>query len=371
MLEVVQFISFDSFYNERLQAELRNNRKFNHNFELLSINITTLLDEFDLLYKKRQSLNKFQKLIYYVKFNKYLRDKYANLKGAVVNLQFVTPTFLFLLPFISNTFSKIILSYWGSDLLRCSRLSFIAIKPLIKKANIITFETEEVRRIFLEKMHNMYKKYENKTQIVKFGISLLDNIDRIIDDSLLSFANKYKIDRTRKCIAIGYNRGKFHQHIKILNSIINSGIDKNKIFVVFPWTYGTIDEKYQDAIKNTIGNRYDYVFLDAKLTDDEIACLRKISDMLIQVQTTDSFSSTMLETLYAGNEVITGSWLPYNEIYDRGIIMRSVRSVEEVGNEIKNFLEKPLEESVKNQNKKLIYQMSSWENNIMSWVNLY
>ncbi len=50
---------------------------------------------------------------------------------------------------------------------------------------------------------------------------------------------------------------------------------------------------------------------------------------MIQLQATDSFSSSMRETLYAGNIVITGDWLPYGTLDEKGVFMLKVSSVEE------------------------------------------
>ena len=368
MKKVIQFESFSSLYNENLQHELLKSERFNKNFELEIINFDKVRS--DYIREMNTSNNKsiISKIFFWLGFNRYLKNRFRYLKGSILHIQYVSPVYIGLYPFIFSIFSSVVLSYWGSDLLREKKTIHFMLKPLVYKSKYITVETETMKNIFLEKFG---RKYASKIQIVKFGISVLNLIDDIEQDNLIEFVEKYKIDTNRKCITIGYNRNLNHQHYDVIKSIDKYAVDKNKIFLIFPWTYGPEDVDYKKKIVKELNGKYDYVFLENRLTDIEIASLRKITSILVQVQTTDSFSSTMLETLYACNEVLTGNWLPYDDLLESGVTMRLVDSVEKVGSCLNDMLEHPLNEDKKAKNKRVISHISSWKENVDKWIDLY
>ena len=75
----------------------------------------------------------------------------------------------------------------------------------------------------------------------------------------------------------------------------------------------------------------------------------------------------MQEHLYAENIVITGDWLPYNTLDERGVFMLKVSSVDEVGEKLVYALNN-LEQLKKKceRNSQIIWKLSSWEKNIQS-----
>lgn len=368
--KVVQLISFSSIYNDNLQNELRNNKEFCELFDQEVINLEIEKREFEKVngYKEYAKNGKLKKIFYWLQFNKYLGTKYAFLKGSIVDIQFVSTQYFYLLPFLESTFRKIIISFWGSDLLRLEEKQFFKLKQIVRAANYISFETSEFTRIFKKKIGS---GYDAKIRTARFGISLLNDIDAISEKDLSNFASKHGIDRNRKIVAIGYNRGKAHQHLEVVESIIREGVDPNQLQLVFPWTYGPEDKEYQSEIQKLLDGKYDYSFIDNSLTNLEVAALREITNYMIQVQTTDVMSSSMLETLYAKNTVITGTWLPYDDIYNAGVVMNTVSSVSEVGKMLTKVLNEPMKEDILDRNKLIIGDLYTWDSCISTWVELY
>lgn len=367
---VVQFESFSSIYNENLQNELKKSDEFNSFFELEVINLEREKYNFEISnsYEYYNNIFKLNKIIYWLKFNKYLKIKYYYLKGSIVDIQFADIQFFYLIPFLKSTFNKIVLSFWGSDLLRLDKKQYFKLKNLIKMVDVLSFETSEFSNIFIQKIG---KKHNSKMRKVRFGINLLKQIDLLSEDDISRFARQYEINQGKQVVAIGYNRGKAHQHLLAIDSIINANVDPNLIHLVIPWTYGPNDEQYKDEICRLIDGKYTYSFIDNKLTDKEIASLRKVTDIMIQVQTTDVMSSSMLETLYAKNIIITGSWLPYNDIYDAGVVMNKVDEVAEVGKMLTDVLEEHVSEDILEKNKQVIGKLYSWESCISAWIEMY
>ncbi len=368
--KVVQFVSFSSLYNENLQCELNKSKRFNTKFELEEINLENEMSSFEKINEIREykKLTKFGKIIYWIRFNGFLYKKYSYLKGSVVNIQFVNSNYVFLLPFIKKIFSKVIISFWGSDLLRQEKKQYLKLRLLSNNADIISFETPEFSRIFKTKIGY---KYDAKIKLARFGVSLLSEIDAITDEEIGAFLKKYKINRSKTVVAVGYNRTEAQQHIPVIDSIIKANIDRNKVFFVFPWTYGIDDNEYKKAIVSRVNDKYDYAFIEEKLSNIEVAALRCATDIMIQVQTTDVMSSSMLETLYAQNEIITGKWLPYQDIYNKGVSMNTVNDANEVGETLNNILAKRMDNEILENNKKTIKSLYAWNNSIDTWIDLY
>lgn len=368
--KVVQFVSFSSLYNENLQCELNKSERFNEKFELEEINLKNEMSIFERETEIREymKLSKFNKIVYWIRFNIFLYKKYAYLKGSVVNIQFVNSNYAFILPFIKKVFSKVIISFWGSDLLRQEKKQYFKLRLLSSNTDIISFETPEFARIFKTKIGY---KYDAKIKLARFGVSLLPTIDAITDEEIEAFLEKYKINKLKTVVAVGYNRTEAQQHIPVIDSIIKANVDRDKVFLVFPWTYGINDDEYKNAIISKVCDKFDYVFIEEKLPNIEVAALRCATDIMIQVQTTDVMSSSMLETLYAKNEIITGGWLPYQDIYNKGVSVNTVNDTNEVGETLNNILAKKMKNEILEKNKRTIESLYAWNNSIDTWIDLY
>jgi len=174
-------------------------------------------------------------------------------------------------------------------------------------------------------------------------------------------------------VTVGYNNSPGQQHIEILKSIKKrrKEIPEN-LFFILPMTYGATNEYRNTVRKYVEQHSLRYKIFDRFMPDEEMAMLRRASDIMIQVQITDQFSGSMQEHLYSENVVITGDWLPYGTLDEKGIFMLKVSSVEEVGEKLVYALNNldSLKEKCK-KNPEIIWELSSWEKNIQSWIDMY
>ena len=370
MKKVIQFIYGKSVYTTGMQQELEQCPEFNTMFENGCIDLEEIMHNFgkESGMGDYSALNSLSKLFYWIRMNRYLSLHYGHLKYSVADIQYVSVLYVMLIPFLTRTFDRIVLSFWGSDLLRQNRRILSLVKLLIKRADIITFPTPDMADSFRQKVGT---GYNDKIRIVRFGNYFLDRIDNSTNSAAEEFVRKYRIDRNRTVVVIGYNRFRQQQHLETINSIIGSKIERDKIFIVIPWTYGPEDDNYKKQIENTIEGRYDFVFITEHMSDDELVALRRITDVLISVLTTDALNATMLETMYSGGEVITGSWLKYDFLYDNGIVMRRVGNTEEVGSELVRSIKTPLSQEVRDNNRRVIDNLYRWKSIISEWVALY
>lgn len=367
MKKVVQLCSFHSSYNDDLQKRLTENSEFNSEFELVKIYIDDEMNKFLSGNPIKKSLT--AKIISYFRFNKWLcRNYHFNNKQDIVNIQFVNTIHFFLCPFIKKNFNAVIVSFWGSDLLRQKKIVLKFLKRVFDIADVITVETEELKRIFLEMVS---EEYESKIRIVKFGSSLLDVMDKCSESDISAFLSAWSIPSDKTIIVIGYNNCKAQQHLSAVKSILSAKLETDDIFVIIPWTYGSGDDLYRKELEDEMKGKINYCFIDKRLSDPEVGCLRFISNIFIQIQTTDSLSASMLETLYAGNNVITGNWLPYEELVQKGIKMEMINEPSETGKAVRKLIADGTSENVMRNNKMIARNILSWQENIKSWLSLY
>lgn len=371
MKTILLLETFSSVFNDQYVNQLAKDSIFPKKYNVIICNLEKICDEFEEQYykKKYNSLNKYHKILYYHKLNKYLCNRFKQYKGSTIHIQFVSKRYIMLLPFINYISNKRIVSFWGSDLFRQNIIVFNIFKFVFKYVDAITIATTEMKEILCTKIGT---EFGRKIHIIKFGSMIYDYIDNITDKDLYEFKIKYKIPTdSRTIVAIGYNRCKEQQHIEVIDSIINSNVDSNSIIIIFPWTYGENDQNYYRTIIDRLNNKYKYVFLHQFMNEKEVACLRIITDILVQVQISDAMSASMLETLYARNEVITGGWLPYKELKDRGLNYTIIHDVEDCGKSISDLLKHPIANDVRNRNREIIYNIGSWRMNIKKWIALY
>ena len=258
-------------------------------------------------------------------------------------------------------------SIYGSDLYRISNKEREKIKPLFKKSTYIQVETKAVERD-LNKFYN--NNFSDKIKIVSFGISVLDNIKKMKSEKE-KIKSELGIPEKCKVITIGYNATKEQHHLEILEQFaaLKEQINDSCYFII-PMSYGN------DTYKNIVVDKFQQCQLTGQCFCQytplkEVAKLRIASDIMIQVQDTDTFSSSMIEYLYAGNIIITGAWLPYDELSDYIVTIDSVSSVGKKVIDVLNNMDKYKEMVQLKAAGEYISAKCSWEMVRNNWLALY
>lgn len=276
--------------------------------------------------------------------------------------------------FISYIFKykdfRIIVSLWGSDLnsdmkgfkkLFLSSLLFVfdfqSLDTVLKAVKTYTY----ANKAFLKEFQNTWPNLRNHSTFTECRWG----------SELLSLQPSYfKSEKIR--VTIGYNGRKIQQHEQILKVLCLLPQEiKDKLFLIIPFSYGGTDE-YKNLIEMRAletGIKYDFVrtFLDK----DQLASLRCNSEIFIQLQQTDQFSASMLEYGYFGNIIITGSWLPYQELRDIDTFL-SVERIDHLIIKLSEILDNIDEYRIKaGHNSILFKKLLSWDKLIIDWCKLY
>ncbi len=264
---------------------------------------------------------------------------------------------------ISTISIPVITTVWGSDFYRKKKYENQRIKNILKSSTSITVATASIKNDVLKFCSDL-----TDVRVIKFGLEVFDEIDKLLPN--LNLNSKGEVLN----ITIGYNSHPAQQHLMVIEQI---AIVKNKIHIpikiILPFTYGPEDEIYISNLKTALEKyELDYEFLFEFMTASEVAsqCLR--SDIMIQLQPTDAFSGSMQEYMYAGNLVVTGKWLNYSELKDNNVSFQEIEHIDDLG----DFLVKAIAQGfdineIRKSNRKPLYQLSSWGNNINKWYTIY
>lgn len=268
---------------------------------------------------------------------------------------------------------RIICSFWGSDLLRThDTFNHFLVKRSLKRANVITCQSWEMREIILSKFG---RNLAGKIKLNKFILdkSLFDRIDSFDGhtDRIEEFKKIYGFSSIKKNLLIGHSGSPENNHLKIIESLKEFN-QKDELHIIVNLNYA-IDEKSLMKYKVKIINKLEelglnYTLLQKFFVGEELALSRLATDIFIHLPVSDALSATLTEMIYAGAEVITGKWLPYNLLRNEELISFEV---EEFG-EIPFQLNKILDENRKpNHQKKDIIRQTFLDKNIAEkWVEI-
>lgn len=264
---------------------------------------------------------------------------------------------------------RIVCSVWGSDFYRSPQRITRLQERLYGISDVITFTN---KKSLIEFDSYYSKKYSNKLRICRFGLAPLEVL-RKLELNKMECRKHLGLPEDSLMVTVGYNNSPGQQHFEILESIEKRKREiPENLFFILPMTYGGTEEYRNTVRKQLEQHGYGYKIFDKFMPDVEIAMLRRASDLMIQAQTTDQFSGSMQEHLYTENVVITGDWLPYGTLDEKGVFTLKVSSVEEVGEKLVYALNNldSLKEKCK-KNPEIIWELSSWEKNIQSWIDMY
>ena len=243
------------------------------------------------------------------------------------------------------------ITVWGSDFYRISKEEASLKKKIYRKAAIIQVETKKVKADLVDYDRTL----ENKIRVCNFGIDLIDEMSKF--KGTISKKEGDKI-----VITCGYNGDIGQQHIKMIDSIKALPKEiRTKLLVYLPVTYG-LSQVHKNEIEGALKDvDFEYRLFVKRLTNEELAILRIETDIAINIQLSDSLSSSLLQHLYAGSILLLGDWLPHTTYDDNDLFYKRV-SIQELTNTIiecvsnlSNYKEKAT------QNEQKVISFASWQ----------
>lgn len=251
---------------------------------------------------------------------------------------------------------RYVVHFWGSDYFYWKYRSNLFLKFALKRAQRVTFANTQMLHE-AEKVFGADIRYE----VLRFGLEALELIDTHCSLPVPQSASRVRV-------VVGTNSQVNQQHLKIieqLEKIDPATIDKCRF--IFPLNYG--DRHNREAVLARLKKAsFPSEVLDNYIVGKELACFRCDTDILIQLQKTDAMSGAMLETIYAGGKVLTGAWLPYDDLRQAGIQWFEINQIDELPLAFERALNQAIDEKY---NREAISKIARWEALAPAWDACY
>lgn len=263
------------------------------------------------------------------------------------------------------------LNVGGSDFYRTEEKEKEYKRKLITCADYITAETKETVCEF-EAYYS--EETKGKMGLLPFGVGVLDYISCKENVPEKIIREKFHIPEGKIVVTCGHNSKSEHQQIKLIEILKQLPEEiRKQIICVFPMTYPAGYNTYIGQVKGQLEKSgLEYQVLTQFMDFQDMAEYALVSDIMIHVQTTDQLSSTMLEEMYAGSIVIAGRWLPYQSLHEMGMFFLDVDTISDVVESLEDVI-KNMDKYKKKclENKKIIWNHSSWEKLAPRWYALW
>jgi len=286
----------------------------------------------------------------------------------IINMQYVEYQYLADLVILKFIFkAKLVLSYWGSDLLRVGDRELGYAGRFSRFADFVTFDNIDLELKF-KKTYKWAGRVPKET--VMLGLPVLDHIKgKPKGGSKDGIRKKWGVGGGKVVIAIGYNGIPQQQHKKVLRALESlDNAYKEKIVLLLQMSYGGT-RSYRDSVVAAARRAgFQYIDIQRFLTDGEVAEIRVLTDIFINAQVTDAFSGSVCECLFAGAVLINAKWLRYKELGKYSLGYLEFGGFNEIGQIIEGVLKAPPD--VK-KNTGVIWQLRSWERCAPKWENVY
>lgn len=259
---------------------------------------------------------------------------------------------------------KRIITIFGSEFYRANKQIRSLQRKMVSEADIISATNPLTLRDFSSE----FKVPTVKQRLCRFGLSVLDEIDLVTEEEIRSFKEGQDVVKYERIIVCGYNASP-NQNLEFIIEALNRKKDILQNSVLFFQLPGAERSEYCQAIIRRLKQTgFPYRVFSKYFTDHELAVYRKSADIMIQVQNHDQFSGAMTEHIYAGNKVITGSWLPYEVMDKAGIEYYKVDEIAGIADKLLGVFTSSVD---KEHNKKIIRSLCGWDENIEGWKSLY
>ena len=288
----------------------------------------------------------------------------ASMEFDVVSIQYLDVKLGLFAGVLRRIAPRLTVTLWGSDLLATTRRQRLIQRRILAKADVVTAASPDL----LERARYAYgRAVKGRLQELRFGLTTLDSM-RALNWEKSAARAELGLPLDGPIISLSYHGGEINRHLPVLRQLESLALPENTTLVV-PLTYGGSLERRAHVREVAERSSLRCVVFQQYMTSERVAALRTAADVLIHVPTSDAFSGSMSEYLFAGNRVVTGSWLPFDWLADHGITLDLVDSLEETGEAVLRVLQE-LDEKPRGleQVQAAIWRLVSWEQNLPNWI---
>ena len=235
-----------------------------------------------------------------------------NRKYDIVNVHFPNKYMSYVFKYLRRMSNNIVVSPWGSDILRHDKKYLKHLANLYENADYITVPIKSLigKKIF--EVFNIDPKKMVRgifgSDVIEFGIKNGDSISQEEAKQRFGLNGRY-------VITCGYNGINHQRHKDIIDAIVEVK-DRlpDKLTLLFPMTYLKNDIYMGECQQKCKDNNIDAVFLTEYMSVEDVYKLRKGTDIFVHVQTTDAGSASIQEYILCNKKIVHGSWIKYESL---------------------------------------------------------
>jgi glycosyltransferase involved in cell wall biosynthesis len=298
-----------------------------------------------------------------------LKEIIRRTDAQVIHFHYVRWFYAYLSPTIRQSDKKFIATVYGSDYYRIGTLKRRLQASFFKVVDRVTFTNEQTMSDVASQVSDMIRK----SDITRFGLAPFETIDAYRHLTRREMLEILGIKNKPYIVVCGYNANPGQQHLKLIDALDRLSKEvRDQILFLFPMGYGG-DKNYIRTVRTRLNDsRLDGVVLERFAQGKQLAALRLLPDMMINMLITDQLSGSMQEYLYAGKCVLAGSWLPYKTLERKGVTFIKVSSFEQLPDKVAETLAHMKRcQYVAQANKQAIGKLSSWEEVLPMWLDVY
>lgn len=252
-----------------------------------------------------------------------------------------------IVPILKRTSSKLFVALWGSDFYKCRNHSKLL--KLLHAADVISVGSEKM----LLDLVQTFPDLEGKVHVCYFGITGANKLQ--------SNTGKQHSNTTK--IIVGNNGSRNNQHLEILSTIDKIVGDVPSLEIIVPLTYGLQEDYKQEILLFIQHSELNIHPIFNFLSDEENAALKHSASLYIHLPLNDAFSASMREFLYLQKPVITGNWLPYNELLNKDYNIHLIEEIQHLEKAVKEVLNQQQDRSFLPLDEKYVF----WDKAILDW----
>lgn len=337
----------------------------NGEFIDISGNATDKLANF--LYSKNRILNYLSRYLYGIIFI----FKYYKFSVDICHVLNLKRENFWLIPFFRKRSKKIIVTVYG----RTTYLYFskrILFSFIYKHVDLLTFSNQALINEFL--LSNKNNKNLKTLRIIPPIANVVKKNADFYNIDLKNFFLNYGIDDKLIKISCSSNLSSYDQHEKVIEAVSKIK-NKSRVHLLFLLTYGGNEERRNNIINKISENLSDFkvsVF-DTFLSNDDLAKYRAATDIYINMRSIDQLAGAVIESLFEGALLISGSWLNYETLDKIGIYYKKVKNFEELTECLDLSIENIsfYNDNYKKQNIEKIEKEFSLDLTLKKWNNVY
>ena len=245
--------------------------------------------------------------------------------------------------------AKMIFVPWGSEVLRCEDdVRVRLMKAFAETDYVVGAKNSNTILAAMQTFHVPASKIKTVSNDL-IGLRKIDELRNKLSRN--EMIERLGLPYSDYNIVCGYNGYPGQRHKVIIDALFyNKKYLPVNYNLIFPISYGGSSNLRNELAEYCKEKGISASFITEYMTDEQMAYIHFVTDLFIEIQPTDNGNAFLIESLYAKNQIVTGSWLHYNQFEQYGIPYHLIDKPEDLPNKLHQILCKEIPKiSIPNQ----------------------